>query len=157
MSAVNSHTVSGRISEKPELQYTPNGVPAATFSLARQPRRFNKQTNQWEDGELLWYRVRTYKRLAENASASLDKGVEVTVTGEVKLVTYKNRQGEEKSQLEIVAEDITVSLDHQILTVTDRSAYGNQVGGGTPSSGGTAPNNSYQGAADSSYQDDTPF
>lgn len=157
MSSVNSHTVSGRISEKPELQYTPSGVPATSFGLARQPRRFNKQTGQWEDGELLWYRVRAYKRLAENVAASLDKGVEVTVHGEVKLVTFKSRQGEEKTQLELIAEDITVSLDHQIITVTDRSAYGNQVSGGV--SGGSAPNNSYQGAAapDNSYQDDTPF
>ncbi len=159
MVTVNKHFVTGRISGKPELRYTPNGVPVTSFGLARQPRRLNPQTNQWEDGDLTWYDVTVFKRLAENVVASLDKGVEVTVPGELKINTYKTRDGEQRTSLELLADDVLISLDHQIAQVTDRSAYGNKVSGGT-NGGGNAPANNggnSGGYSSAPLNDDTPF
>jgi single-strand DNA-binding protein len=159
MTAYNKHIVSGRIGRKPEIRYTPSGVPVTSFSLARQPRRLNQQTNQWEDGELTWYDVTMFKRLAENVVNSLDQGHEVTVFGELKVSQYKTRDGEARQSLEIVADDVAVSLDHQIITVTDKSAYGNKAGGNIGGGGNNAParNNSAPAYNAPAEDDDAPF
>jgi single-strand DNA-binding protein len=157
MTSFNKHFVSGRIGRKPELRYTPSGVAVTSFSLARQPRRLNPQTNQWEDGELTWYDVTLFKRLAENAVASLDQGLEVTVIGELKVSAYKTKDGEARQSLEIVADDVTVSLDHQILNVTDKSAYGNKVSGGTSAPRVNGGGSSYSAPAPAAEDVDAPF
>lgn len=157
MPALNKHIVSGRINAKPELRYTPNGVPVTSFGLARQPRRLNPQTNQWEDGDLTWYDVTVFKRLAENVVASLDKGVEVTVTGELKLNSYTGRDGQPRTSLEILADDVSITLDHQIAQVTDRSAYGNKVSGGTGSGNAPVAGGNAGGYSSAPADDDTPF
>lgn len=158
MTAFNKHFVSGRIGRKPEIRYTPSGTPVTSFSLARQPRRLNPATNQWEDGELTWYDVTAFKRLAENVVASLEQGVEVTVIGELKISAYKTKDGEARQSLEILADDITISLDHQIANVTERSAYGNKVGGGTGAAPSNNGNSSYTAPAVNTVNDDeAPF
>lgn len=128
MTSVNKHIVSGRVGRKPELRYTQTGTPVTSFSVARQPRHLNKITNQWEDGETTWYDVSVFNRLAENVANSLDAGIEVTVIGELKKRSYQTKEGTTKDAWDLQADDVTVSLDHQIVNVTDTKAYGNKTG-----------------------------
>jgi single-strand DNA-binding protein len=130
MPAFNKHFVSGRIGRKPELRYTPSGKAATSFSLARQIRRLNPSTNQWEDGELTWYEVSAFDRLAENIAASMDTGYDVTVIGELKLNSYTTKSGEARTDLKLNADDVLLSLDHQQIQMINKSAYGDKSGTG---------------------------
>lgn len=162
MSAFNKHIVSGRVGRKPELRYTPSGTAVTSFSLARQPRRLNQSTGQWEDGDLTWYDVAIFRNLAENVVASIDKGVEVTVIGEIKLNSYTTKDNEQRQTLELIADDVTISLDHQIVEVKETRAYGTRVGGGT-NGGGAAYNgnnngsSSYQAPSSAASEEEVPF
>ena len=132
MSAVNKHIISGRVGKLPELRYTPNSTAVSSFSVARQPRHQNKATGAWEDGETTWYDVTVFNRLAENVVHSLTlTGIEVTVIGDLKKRSYTAKDGTQKETWELVADDVTISLDHQVVAVTDKSAYGNKSGGGS--------------------------
>ena len=153
MSAVNKHIISGRVGRKPELRYTPNSTAVSSFSVARQPRHLNKATNQWEDGEVTWYDVTVFNRLAENVVASLDSGIEVTVIGDLKKRSYVAKDGTNKDAWELVADDVTISLDHQIVQIADKSAYGNKSGG----TGAAPAQRSSAAAAPSVNEDDAPF
>jgi len=161
MPAFNKHFVSGRIGRKPELRYTPSGKAATSFSLARQIRRLNPSTNQWEDGELTWYEISAFDRLAENIAASLDAGYEVTVTGELKLNSYTTKSGEARTDLKINADDVTVSLDHQQIQMVNKSAYGDKSGNQNRQSNNTnAPAAVYpspSAAAAAPADEDAPF
>jgi single-strand DNA-binding protein len=163
MSAFNKHIVSGRLGRKPELRYTPNGVAVTSFSLVRQPRKRNAQTNEWEDGDPTWYEITAFNRLAENVVASLDKGHEVTVFGELKLSSYMTKENEARHNLDLTADDIAISLDHQIAPVTEKSAYGNKTSGGVSNGGSNTYNNrgsSYSSPAAPAAvaaDDNTPF
>jgi len=151
MSAVNKHIISGRVGRKPELRYTPNATAVSSFSVARQPRHLNKATNQWEDGEVTWYDVVVFNRLAENVVASLDAGIEVTVIGDLKKRSYVAKDGSNKDAWELAADDVTISLDHQIITVVDARAYGNKAGGTAAPAQNSAP------AAGAVTDEDAPF
>lgn len=140
MASFNKHFVTGRVGKKPELRYLPSGKEVTSFSLVRQPRRLNSQTQQWEDGEAVWYEISMFGRLASNVVDSLDKGYEVTVVGELKQNSYTNREGQNVATLEINADDVLIPLDHQVVTMVNKSAYGNKVGGGT---GAPAGNGGY--------------
>lgn len=162
MASFNKHFVTGRLGKTPELRYIPSGKEVTSFSLIRQPRRLNQQTQQWEDGEATWYDVTMYGRLANNVVESLEKGFEVTVVGDLKTGSYVNREGETKSTLEIIADDVLIPLDHQIVKMVNKSAYGNKVSGGTGApagngyNGGGGYNSAPAGGYNGGGQDDEP-
>lgn len=141
MASFNKHFVTGRLGKTPELRYIPSGKEVTSFSLVHQPRRLNQQSQQWEDGDSTWYEVTVYGRLATNVSESLEKGFEVTVIGALKTGSYVNREGVTVATLEIIADDVLLPLDHQIVKMVDKSAYGNKVGGGTGAPAGNGYNN----------------
>ena len=138
--SINKHHITGRVGKKPELRFTPSGKEVTSFSLIHQPRRLNQQTQQWEDGEATWYDVTVFGRLATNVAESLDKGFEVSVVGTLKVGSYVTRDTKEtKTTLEILADEVYIPLDHQIVAMVNKSAYGNKVSGGT----GAPANNGY--------------
>lgn len=141
MASFNKHIVTGRVGKTPELRYIPSGKEVTSFSLIRQPRRLNNQTQQWEDGDATWYEVSMYGRLAANVVASVEKGFEVTVVGDLKTGSYVNREGVTVATLEIIADDVLIPLDHQEIKMVNKSAYGNKVSGGT----GAPANNAFNG------------
>lgn len=138
MPSFNKHFTSGRVGSKPELRFTPSGREVTSFRMVKQDRRLNQQTQQWEDGEATWYDVTVWGRQASNAAASLENGWDITVIGEVKAGSYVTREGETRLKNEIKADEILVSLDHHVLAMVEKSAYGNKVSGGT----GTPANSS---------------
>lgn len=163
MAQFNKHFITGRVGNKAELRFLPSGKEVASFRLCRQPRRLNQQTQQWEDGDEQWFDVTCFGRIANNVVDSLDKGYTVTVLGELKVGTYTTRNGETRTKVEIVADDVLVSLDHQIIQMVDRAAYGNKTSGGTgaPANNGYNRNNNYNNAPAGGYNndggDDAPF
>lgn len=82
-------TVIGNIATEPERRQTSTGVPVISFRLATTQRHRDERSGQWVDGATNWYTVSAFRRLAEHAHASLQKGQRVIVTGKLKLRAWE--------------------------------------------------------------------
>ena len=127
-------TVVGNIVADPELRFTPSGAAVANFRIASTPRSFNRQTNQWEDGEALFLTVNVWRQAAENVAESLSKGMRVIVTGRLKQRSYETREGEKRSVFEVEADEVGPSLTFAKADV-QRTPRGGNYGGGNQGGG----------------------
>ncbi|MCK2200505.1 single-stranded DNA-binding protein [Corynebacterium callunae] len=118
-------TVVGNVVADPELRFTPSGAAVANFRMASTPRTFNRQSNQWEDGEALFLTVNVWRQAAENVAESLNKGMRVIVTGRLKQRSYETREGEKRSVFEVEADEVGPSLTFAKAEVV-RSSQGAQ-------------------------------
>jgi single-strand DNA-binding protein len=138
--ADNSITIVGNITRDPEIRYTPSGQANANFGVAVNRRWMNRQTNEWEE-RTSFFNVVCWREMAENVGESLAKGSRVVVTGRLEQRSWETEQGEKRSVVEIVADDIGPSLRFATAKVEkiDRRGGGDFGGGGSgggPSSGG---------------------
>jgi single-strand DNA-binding protein len=117
----NTFTVVGNLVKDPEIRYTQNGKPVTTLRLADTPRSLNPATNEWEDGTTLWLSATVWDSLAENAAASLSKGMRVVVTGSLSQRNYTTKDGQERIELEIKATEVSPSLRYATAQVTRKS------------------------------------
>jgi single-strand DNA-binding protein len=101
-------TITGNLTDAPELRFTPNGAAVANFRVAVTPRV--RDGNDWKDGETSFFRVNAWRQLAENATESLSKGDRVIVVGRLKARSWETPEGERRSVVEIEADEIGPSL-----------------------------------------------
>jgi single-strand DNA-binding protein len=127
-------TLVGNVIADPELRFTPSGAAVANFRMASTPRTFDKQTNEWKDGEALFLTVNVWRQQAEQVAESVTKGVRVVVVGALKSRTYDTKEGEKRTVFEVEAEDVAVSLKFATAKVT--RAQGGGGGGQRQQSGG---------------------
>ena len=147
-------TVVGTIVADPELRFTSSGVAVANFRIASNPRVYNKQTNQHEDGDPLFLTCNVWRDAAENVAESLSKGMRVIVNGNLRQRSYETREGEKRSVYEVEVEDVGPSLKWATAKVA-KSDRKNSGGGGGQSSGGFAQ--PAQSGGWGSQNDDVPF
>ena len=159
-------TVVGNLTADPELRYTQNGLPVANFTIASTPRNFDRQANEWKDGEALFLRASVWREFAEHVAGSMTKGMRVIATGRLKQRSYQDREGQNRTAIELEVDEIGPSLRYATAQVTRAaSGSGGGAGGGqsrpqvqqeepwaTP--GSAAPD---AWSAPGSYGDDTPF
>lgn len=154
MTGETTITVVGNLTADPELRYTQSGVAVANFTIASTPRTFDKNSNEWKDGEALFLRASVWKEFAEHVAGSLTKGSRVIAIGFLKQRSYETREGEKRTAIELEVQEIGPSLRYATAQVT-RAA-----GGSHPAQGQA------QGVADESwaspqtglpYGYDTPF
>ena len=129
MSNGNSVTLVGNITRDPELRFTPSGQATATFGLAVNRRWQNRNTNEWEEATS-FFNVVCWREQAENASESLAKGSRVIVTGRLEQRSWETQDGEKRSKIEVVADEIGPSLRWATATVTKNERRGPGEGGG---------------------------
>ena len=136
-------TVVGNLVDDPELRFTPSGAAVANFRIASTPRTFNRQTNEWEDGDTLFLSCSIWRQAAENVAESLTRGTRVIVQGRLKARTYETREGEKRTVFEVDVDEVGPSLRSATAKVTraSRSGGGGGFGGGAPAGGGGAPAN----------------
>ncbi|GAA4802220.1 single-stranded DNA-binding protein [Tomitella cavernea] len=145
-------TVVGNLTADPELRFTPSGAAVAGFTVASTPRRFNQQTNQWEDGEALFLRCSIWRQAAENVAESLTKGARVVVQGRLKQRSFETREGEKRTVVELDVDEIGPSLRYATAKVEKVSRGGGggggyRGGGGAPSGGGRSGGDDPWGSA----------
>ena len=128
-------TVVGNLTADPELRFTPSGAPVANFTVASTPRTFDKQSNEWKDGDALFLNCAVWRQAAENVAESLTKGMRVIVSGRLRQRSYETREGEKRTVFECEVEEIGPALKYATAKVT-RSSGGS--GGGNYSSGGSS-------------------
>jgi single-strand DNA-binding protein len=163
-------TVVGNLTADPELRYTQSGLAVANFTIASTPRTFDRQANDWKDGEALFLRASCWREFAEHVAGSLTKGSRVIATGRLKQRSYDDREGNKRTAIELEVDEIGPSLRYATAQVT-RAAGGSTGGGGrgAVAAGGAggaeepwAASGPAGGADDvwntpGSYNDETPF
>ncbi len=98
-------TVIGNLTADPELRFTSSGVAVANFTVASTPRTFDKNTNEWKDGEALFLRCSIWRQAAENVAESLTRGARVIVSGRLKQRSFETREGEKRTVVELEVEE----------------------------------------------------
>ncbi|MBZ4487152.1 single-stranded DNA-binding protein [Microbacterium sp. cx-55] len=175
-------TVVGNLTADPELRYTQNGLPVANFTIASTPRNFDRASGEWKDGDALFLRASVWREFAEHVAGSLTKGSRVIATGRLKQRSYQDREGQNRTSIELEVDEIGPSLRYATAQVTRAAGGGGGGNGGggqsrgqvadepwaTPGSAGgntnaNANNSSNSGGgadawgAPGTYGDDTPF
>ncbi|GAA1932623.1 single-stranded DNA-binding protein [Nocardioides marmoribigeumensis] len=134
-------TVIGNLTADPELRFTPSGAAVANFTVASTPRTFDKNTNEWKDGEALFLNCSVWRQAAENVAESLVRGSRVIVSGRLKARSYETREGEKRTVFEIDVDEIGPSLKYATAKVAKTQRSGGQGGG----FGGGQGGGGYQG------------
>lgn len=139
-------TVVGNLTSDPELRFTPNGAAVANFTVASTPRMFDRQTNEFKDGETLFLRCSVWREMGENVAESLQRGTRVVVQGRLKSRTFETKEGEKRTVMELDVDEVGPSLRRATAQVTknERSGggfsgggnFGGQQQGGAPQQGG---------------------
>ena len=129
MAGETTITVIGNLTSDPELRFTPSGSAVANFTIASTPRTFDRQSNEWKDGETLFLRANVWREAAENVSESLAKGMRVIVTGRLKSRSYETKEGEKRTVIELEVDEVGPSLRYANAKV-NRTQRGNQGGQG---------------------------
>lgn len=103
-------TIVGNLTADPELRFTNSGIPVASFTVASTPRTFDKQANEWKDGEALFMRCSAWRDLATNLAESLTKGARVIVLGRLQQRSYTDKEGNQRSALDLQVDEVGPSL-----------------------------------------------
>ena len=127
-------TVVGNLTADPELRFTASGAAVASFTIASTPRTFDRNSNEWKDGEALFLRCSLWRQAAENAAESLTRGMRVIAQGRLQQRSYETREGEKRTVIELQVEEIGPSLKYAAAKV-NRTQRGSSSGGGFGSSG----------------------
>ncbi|MCB0986201.1 MAG: single-stranded DNA-binding protein [Microthrixaceae bacterium] len=133
----NTVTLVGNVTRDPEIRYTPSGQTVATFGLAVNRRWQNKATNEWEE-QVSFFDVKCWSQMAENVAESVPRGTRVIVTGRLEQRSWETDNGEKRSKVEVVADEIAPSLrwaTAQVQKIDRRdgaSSGGSSGGGGRP-------------------------
>lgn len=159
-------TVVGNLVDDPELKFTPSGAAVAKFRIASTPRTFNRDTNEWKDGESLFLTCSVWRQAAENVASTLARGMRVIVQGRLSQRSYEDREGVKRTVYELDADEVGPSLKSATATVTkttgqQRQQQGQQAGYGAQQQGygQQQPQGDpwATGAQQSGYRQEPPF
>ena len=139
MAGETTITVIGNLTGDPELRFTPSGAAVANFTVASTPRNFDRQSNEWKDGETLFMRCSVWREIAENVAESLHRGTRVIVSGRLKSRSYETKEGEKRTVIEMDVDEVGPSLRYATTKITR-----------TTNSGGNSRSNTNSGGSDES-------
>jgi single-strand DNA-binding protein len=129
-------TIIGNITGDPELRFTPSGAAVANFTVASTPRAFDRQSNEWKDGETLFMRCSVWRDAAENVAESLQRGTRVIVSGRLKSRSYETKEGEKRTVIEMEVDEVGPSLRYATAKVNKTQRGGGGGFGGGQQGGG---------------------
>ncbi|GAA4115665.1 hypothetical protein GCM10022415_12240 [Knoellia locipacati] len=130
-------TIVGNLTGDPELRFTPSGAAVANFTVASTPRTFDRQSNEWKDGETLFMRCSVWRDAAENVAESLQRGTRVIVTGRLKSRSYETKEGEKRTVIEMDVDEVGPSMKYATAKVNKTSRGGGGGGGFGGDQGGS--------------------
>lgn len=135
MASENSVTIVGNVTRDPELRFTPTGAAVANFGVAVNRRWMNRTTNEWEE-QTSFFDVVCWREMAENVTESLPKGSRVVVTGRLEQRSWETQDGDKRSKVEIIADEVGPSLRWASAQVTRNERKTGDFGGGGGGGGG---------------------
>ncbi len=156
-------TIVGNLTADPELRHTQNGLPVANFTIASTPRNFDRAANEWKDGEALFLRASVWREFAEHVASSLTKGMRVIAQGRLRQRSYQDREGNQRTAIELEVDEIGPSLRYATAQVTRAPAGGGaQRSDAAPAASSEEPWQTPGAQTDAwatqgGFGDDTPF
>ncbi|MQA12832.1 MAG: single-stranded DNA-binding protein [Pseudonocardiaceae bacterium] len=129
MAGETTLTIVGNLTADPELRYTSTGTAVANFTVASTPRTFDRDSGQWTDGEVLFLRCTAWRHLAEHGAESLIRGARVIVQGRLRQRSFESREGEQRTVIELDADEIGPSLRYATAAVTKTTPSRSGTGG----------------------------
>ena len=150
----NTVMLVGNVTRDPEIRYTPSGQTVATFGLAVNRRWQNRQNNEWEE-QVSFFDVKCWAQMAENVSESISRGTRVVVSGRLEQRSWETDNGEKRSKVEVVADEIAPSLRWATAQVQKIERRDGQSGGGT--GGAPAPASRPVANEPTNYEGEEPF
>lgn len=161
-------TVIGNLTADPELRFTQSGVAVASFTIASTPRTFDRQRNEWVDGEALFLRCSIWRDAAENVAESLEKGSRVIAQGRLKQRSFTDREGNNRTSIELDVDEIGPSLRYAVAkpSKVDRRQGGGRAPQGPPQGApqggygqpqGAPQSDPWAGGGNQGGYDDPPF
>jgi single-strand DNA-binding protein len=144
-------TIIGNLTADPELRFTPSGAAVANFTVASTPRQFDRQSNEWKDGETLFMRCSVWRDAAENVAESCQRGMRVIVSGRLKSRSYETKEGEKRTVVEMDVDEIGPSLRSATAKV-NKTQRGGGSGGGF--SGGQGQGGGWSGGSGGGQAED---
>ena len=124
-------TIVGNLTADPELRTTGGGATVASFTIASTPRNWNRQTNQFEDGQALFMRCSAWGDMAGHCVQSLKKGMRVIATGRLKQHSYQTQDGSQRTVIDMTIDEIGPSLRYATAQVTRVQSGRGYSGGST--------------------------
>lgn len=140
-------TIVGNLTADPELRTIASGVVVCGFTIASTPRIWNRQTNQYEDGQALFLRCSAWRDLANHCAQSLKKGTRVIVTGRLQQRSYQAQDGSNRTIVELQVDEIGPSLRYAVAAVAKQfkpDGFQNNQQGQQSYSGGSTYGNPQQ-------------
>ena len=132
MSGETVITVVGNLTSDPEIRFTPSGAGVANFTIASTPRTFDKNSNEWKDGEALFLRCSIWREAASNVAESLERGMRVIAQGRLKQRSFETREGEKRTVIELEVDEIGPSVRYATAKVNRTQRASQQGGYGAP-------------------------
>ncbi|MDR1861789.1 MAG: single-stranded DNA-binding protein [Candidatus Ancillula sp.] len=129
-------TVVGNLTADPEMRFTANGAGVVNFTVASTPRTFDRNTNEWKDGDALFLRCSAWRDMAENIAETLQKGMRVIVQGSLRQSSYQAQDGSTRTSLELLVDEVGPSLRYASASVNRKARSGGS--GFTPASSSNA-------------------
>ena len=121
-------TITGNLTSDPELRFSPSGAAVANFTVASTPRIFDRQANEWKDGETLFMRCSVWREQAESVAESLRRGTRVIVTGKLKSRSWDDQDGQRRTVIEMDVDEVGPSLRNATAKVTKAERNGGGQG-----------------------------
>ena len=107
---MSTTTIAGNLTADPTLRFTSNGTPVANFTIAHTPRRYDKTSGAWVDGDTLFLRSTVWGKQAEAVAESLTKGTRVVATGALSQFSYTDADGNARTSIELEVDEVGPSL-----------------------------------------------
>ncbi|MDX8140572.1 single-stranded DNA-binding protein [Lentzea sp. BCCO 10_0061] len=117
MAGETTITVVGNLTADPELRFTQSGAAVTSFTVASTPRKFDKNSGEWKDGEALFLRCNVWRQVAENVAESLTRGSRVLVSGRLRQRSFDTKEGEKRTVVELEVDEIGPSLRYATAKV----------------------------------------
>ncbi len=152
-------TLVGNLTADPELRFTPSGAAVADFTVASTPRMFDRQNNEWRDGDAMFLRCSVWRQAAENVTESLQKGMRVIVYGRLKSRSYETQDGTRRTVFEVDVDEVGPALRYASAKVTRNPSSGggwSSNDGGSSSGGGGGWSGGGSGGGGGSRQSSAP-
>lgn len=147
-------TLVGNLTADPELRYTQSGTAVCNFTVAQTPRQYDKNANQYVDGNPLFMSCHVWKKAAENAAQSLAKGMRVIVAGRLRQRSWEDKEGNKRTTYEVEVDSVGPDLTWATATVTRNPS--NNSYGGQPQAGGGWNNQQPQQSAGGGWNNQPP-
>ena len=129
-------TIVGNLTADPELRTTGTGTQVCGFTIASTPRTYDRQAGEWKDGDALFLRASVWREFAEHVAGSLTKGMRVIASGRLRQRSYQDREGQNRTAIELEVDEIGPSLRYATAQVTRAASSGGGGGGGNYGGGG---------------------